>query len=165
MNIGHMFMIKAIISDLSGVLLFHHDKNRNEKLNERYKEIKNNESFDFWQHFRLNNQLLSFYSEMQGERDVYIFTSGFIQEDPELKKRFEGVFKNIYSSAESKIKKTNPESYIYLSNEINLQPEEIVYIDDDKLNCDAAKKAGLSVIKYTIDEDTIEEFNRIILND
>jgi HAD superfamily hydrolase (TIGR01509 family) len=46
------------------------------------------------------------------------------------------------------IEKPNKEFYNKLSEELHEQPENILFVDDDKENIEAAKKLGFSVLHY-----------------
>lgn len=88
-------MVKAIVSDVSKVLLFTKDENYKGSLNGLYRENKNKEGFRFFDYFRFNTELLDYYNKISGNLDLYIFTRDIIQKDPELQKYWQKVFKNI----------------------------------------------------------------------
>lgn len=147
-------MIKALISDFSRVLLFPKDDSYLGSLNALHKELSAHGNYNFWEYFRVNQDLLAFYKTINEHTTLFMFTSEFIQEHPALQPILEGLFSRTFSGARLGLKKTNPQSYITISQEIGLNPEEIIYIDDNQINIDTAQKAGLAVIHYKSTEQT-----------
>ena len=58
------------------------------------------------------------------------------------------LFDNIYFSFEFKIRKPGEEFFNLPLKDLNLKPEECVFIDDKKKNTDAAKALGFKTILY-----------------
>lgn len=155
-------MIKALVSDFSKVLLFPTDSNYTGSLNDLHKELSARGDYDFWKHFQLNQDLLTFFQTLGKQIDVYVFTTEYIQEHPALQPKMEGIFKKIFSGARLGLGKTDPQSYKTLIKEIGLKPEEILYIDDKPENLEAAKNAGLMVIRYESNPQTIQNINNTL---
>ena len=104
-------MIRAIISDVSYVLLFPKNKGYKGILNRFYEQIKEEENFSFFNHFELNTELLNFYESIKNKVDLVIYTSDFIQDDPEIRRYFENVFSKIYSAKKMNTSKSKTEGY------------------------------------------------------
>ncbi len=141
-------MLKAFVSDFSRVLLSPKDDSYTEGLNALHKKLSVEGDYDFWSYFRLNQDLLSFYQTLGEHVDVYLFTSEYIQEHPALEPKLAGVFKKVFSGARLGLKKVEVQSYHFIAKEIGLKTEEILYMDDKQANLDAAKEAGVVVIRY-----------------
>lgn len=152
--------IKAILTDFSWVLLFPKDEKFTGKLNAFYEKLKEDSEFDFWDYFKLNDELLNFYKN--SPLDVYVFTSAYIQEHPPLAAKLDGFFKETFSAARLNLKKTESDSYKTLAVEINLKPEEILFIDDRPEHNVAAKEAGMVAIQYQSNEQVMREVDKII---
>lgn len=141
-------MIKALISDVSRVLLFPKDKNYQGSLNGLHKDTLGRPSYKFFDYFELNVELLNYYKSLQNKLDLYIFTSESIQDAPELQPHWNGVFTKIFSALKMNTNKKDPNAYRMLITDINLKPEEVIYIDDNAENIQAASSVGLQTIQY-----------------
>ena len=84
------FMLKALITDLSRVLLFPKEAEFTGSLNGLHEKLfKEEGDYDFWKYFEINQELLAFYAELNKDLPVYVFTSKYIQEYPPLKERIQ----------------------------------------------------------------------------
>jgi len=104
-------MIKALVSDFSRVLLSPVDDNYTGGLNDLHKELSARGTYDFWAYFRVNQDLLTFFQTIGEQVDVYMFTTEYIQEHPDLQPKLAGIFKNIFSGAHLDLKKSDPHAY------------------------------------------------------
>lgn len=147
-------MIKAFVSDFSRVLLSPKDDTYTEGLNALHKKLSAGGDYDFWSYFRLNQDLLAFFKTIGEHADVYLFTTEYIQEHPALQSELVGVFKRVFSGAHLGLKKNDAQSYRLIAKEVGLNPEEILYMDDKQANLDAAKEAGMVVIRYETNDQT-----------
>lgn len=142
-------MINTILSDLSRVVLNPKDKNYTGSLNDLHKKVYSSPGFNFHDYFELNEEILNFYQSFKS-RDISVdlFTTGSIQNSPEIKNRLEDVFDRIFSAEELGLEKTQPEAYEFIAANLNVKPSEILYIDDQLINIEAARRADLNVIEY-----------------
>jgi FMN phosphatase YigB (HAD superfamily) len=152
-------MIKALISDIAWVLLFPTDKAYTSSLNNLHKEKSINPDYKFLDHFEFNIELLEYYKSLKGKVGLYIFTSETIQDAPELQPNLQSVFEKVYSASKLGISKKDPNAYKFLVNDIQLQPEETLFIDDTQTNIDAAKLAGLDTILYKDNHQVITDIS------
>ncbi len=150
-------MIKAIVSDFSRVVLFPIDNTYAGGLNKLHDEGSQNESYNFWDHYRLNTELLNKYNQLRLKVRVVCFTTGHIQEYPALKIELNDTFERILTVEELGKKKNTAEAYSEVANILNLNPEEILFIDDTQENIEAAKLAGMQVHSYVDNELLFEE--------
>lgn len=155
-------MIKALITDFSRVLLSPVDKTYTGGLNPLHRELSARESYNFWEFFELNQELLEFYKTLSEKMDVYLFTSEYIQEHPAIYPTLEKTFKNIFSAARHELKKSEPETYKIVADMVRVSPEEILYIDDKQSNLDPAKIAGMSTILFESNEQVMEEIKNLV---
>lgn len=148
-------MIKAIISDLSRVLLFPVDEKYNGKLNALHKKLLQSGDYDFWKYFKINEELLEFYQKISLKIDFYMFTSGTIQEYPPLKEKLDPIFKTVFSATRLGVKKDDPEAYRKLADIIQVEVNEILVVDDDQKIIECIKKTGMITFQYENNEDLI----------
>lgn len=142
-------MIKALLFDFAKVLLFNKDRNYHGGLNDLNNLLsKKNPDYSFLAAFELNTELLNFLEKIKTKIPVYMFTSETIQERPEVAGEIVKVFSKIYSAKKIGIAKTNPEAYKFIAKDLNLLPEEILFVDDNNTNVQAAILAGMKVVQY-----------------
>jgi len=157
-------MIRALVCDFSRVILFPKDDKYNGSLNSFYKELSAKGNFGFWSKFRLNEELLNFLQDISNRLDVYIFTTGYIQEDPEVNPSIRKVSKEIFSAARLKIKKADPKSYEKIAKRIGINPEEILYLDDQRKNIIAATRAGCSTVIFRSNKQALEKIKKYLID-
>lgn len=150
-------MIKALVSDFSRVLLSPVDNTYTGGLNDLHQELAARGDYDFWQYFKLNQDLLTFYQRINKQVAIYMFTSEYIQEDPALQPKLTGIFKNIFSGARIGLRKSDPQAYKTITERIGLKPEEILYIDDKQTNLDIAQEAGLNALLFESNEQVMAD--------
>ena len=76
-----------------------------------------------------------------------------------MRKIIDPIVTGIFSAKDFNLNKNTPEAYIFIAQKINKEPEQIVYIDDTVANLDAARKAGMHILKYENTIDTIKALN------
>jgi HAD superfamily hydrolase (TIGR01509 family) len=119
-------------------------------------------NFNYFDYYKLNQELLDYYKRLKEAYELYIFTTGYVQDHPAVRPILDEIFEDIYNLEEvDGLKKDDPQAYIKLTEIINQKPEEIVFIDDVKDNTQAAHKAGLKTIVYTDVENLVQEFKKL----
>jgi HAD superfamily hydrolase (TIGR01509 family) len=156
-------MIKAILSDFSYVLLFPKEKSYSGTLNGLYSKLLQQRSYNYFDYYQLNEELIQAYQKYRKPGfSVNIYTSGTVQEDPQVKEKITPYFDNIFSAEKSNMSKENKDSYIKVASLLKLQPKEIVFIDDQDRFINGAKQAGLNIIKYKNNSDTINKLHSLL---
>ena len=155
-------MIKYLISDFSKVLLFSKDKNYIGKLNDLHKKNLETGDYDFWKYFEFNQQLFEYYEALSSKYELFIFTSEYIQNYPPIRQILDTIFRKIFIAHEMGMKKDNFLAYQKLSELLDCNPDEIIYIDDSKANVDAANKAGINAILHRKNDSTISKMKEKI---
>lgn len=156
-------MIKALITDFSRVLLFTKDKSYSGSLNGLHRDLSTQPNYRLLDNFELNIELLEYYKSLVEKLDLYVFTSESIQDSPELQPFIKPVFKEIFSAKKMEVDKKDENAYKELVATVNLDPTEIVYIDDSEVNIEAAKKAGLQTILFKDNESLETELQAKLL--
>lgn len=141
-------MIKALVSDFSRVILSPVEEDYAGGLNALHQELSAGGDYNFWDYFKLNEDLINFYKKISEQTTMYVFTSEYIQEHPALQPKIKECFKEVFSAARLGLKKTDPETYKIIANKILLKPEDVLYIDDKQTNLDAAAQAGMKTIRF-----------------
>ncbi len=155
-------MTKTLISDFSNVILFPKNPEYKSGLNELHQQLRHAPDYNPLDYFQINIEILDFYTSLKSKLDLYIFTSGYIQEAPELLPFIQPVFKKIFSAAELGISKKDPSAYTKLTTLLNIKPEETLFIDDSQAFIEAAQIAGLVTIHYTNNTDLFYQINQLI---
>ena len=155
-------MVKALVTDFGRVLLFAVDENYSGLLNDLHDTLVSEGDYDFWSYFKLNEDLLSFYKELSGEMDMYVFTTGHIQEYPPVAERMVEVFQGVISAARLGVDKKTPDAYIEMAKQIGHAPEEIIFVDDTPEKIAAAKQAGMICVFYESSSQAIEDVRSAI---
>lgn len=141
-------MITTLIFDFSRVLLFPKDPSYKDELNVLHKSLAREIHYSFLDHFELNEPLLKYLDSIKEKKQLYIFTSGSIQNAPEIRPRIDSIFRQVFSAEEIGHKKKEPEAYNVIMTAIGKKPEEILFIDDSVDNLVAAKIAHLNTLHY-----------------
>lgn len=142
-------MITTILSDFSRVILLPKNPQYTGTLNGLNKQLLENDSnYPFFTYFEFNEKLLDLYRQLQKRYSLHIFTSGTIQNRQEVTSITKPLFENSITAAEHNLDKKKSEAYIFVAILLKKNPEEILFIDDSQVNCDAAAKAGLLALQY-----------------
>lgn len=155
-------MITTYLFDFSRVLLFPKDKSYTGELNTLYRDLTKRGVSDFWEYYEWNEQLLSYLEGIKDKIGLYVFTSGLIQDAPELKGRLNKVFKKVYSSEKLGLNKKESDSFVAVAKDIGVQPENILFIDDSETNIKAAKQANVNVLLYRDYGNLMMRLNEIL---
>lgn len=155
-------MIKTIVSDFSRVLLFPANEGYSNGLNDLYRKISEESDYDFFAHFRLNDELLMFFKSLKGQYSLNIFTSEIIQDDKAVKPLLESIFTHIFSAKQLGVMKTQKEAYFKIAEQLQEEPASILYIDDKLANLQAASDAGFKTIQYVSNPQIIKNIKEAI---
>lgn len=156
-------MIKALVTDVSYVLLKPKDPTYKGSLNALYKENKERADFKFFEYFELNESLLNYYKSLKDNLKIYILTSDVIQDDKALQPYWNAVIDEIYSASKMNTYKSKPEAYELVVDKIGLKPEEIIYVDDNEDNIKVSTSVGLNSILHTENNQTTSKVNSLLL--
>jgi HAD superfamily hydrolase (TIGR01509 family) len=154
-------MITVLLFDFSQVLLFAKDKTYQGDLNPLHSQLSQKPSYSFLDNFVLNTEILDFLKKLKNKYKLAIFTSGSIQNAPEIKLILDEIFENIFSAGKLGILKKDPQAYVQIVNLLKVEPEEILFIDDMKSNCDAAQKAGLKTHHYIDNQELVKFIEKL----
>ena len=155
--------ISAVVSDFSRVLLFPTDNSYEGSLNELNNRLmKNDADYTFLDYFSLNKELLAFYRELNKELPVFIFTSDSIQDHPAIKEELAQIFRGVFSAKELNVLKDEAWSYAKLAELLHIKTDEILYIDDQQKNIDAATGAGCKTLLFVDTASLIQNLKQLL---
>lgn len=106
----------------------------------------------------VNPKIIDLIRRLKSNYKLYLLTN--ITEMNDLYNRNLGVyelFDGLFKSFEMKLKKPNPMIYDKVISDLNLEPQEILFIDDDIINLIAAQKIGVKTILFNVLENSPEE--------
>ncbi|MDQ5951310.1 MAG: glucose-phosphatase [Patescibacteria group bacterium] len=155
-------MITTLLLDFSRVLLLPNDRTYKGELNALHKELAISTEYSFSEHFQLNIPLLRLLETYKTSKELYIFTSGSIQNVAEVRAVLDPIFKHIFSAQELGVHKKDPQAYIKVATLINKKPEEILFIDDSPENIGAAQNAKMNAIQYDTFEKLAADLQKLL---
>lgn len=156
-------MVTTLLSDFSRVLLNVKDKSYTGFLNTLHQEMSAKPDYKFFDYFELNEELLKFLETIKDKYSLYIFTTGSVQNVPNVRTRIDPIFRKIYSSEELGLNKKDPQSYLFIAKDLNKNPNEILFTDDQLENIKAAQTAGLPVIHFQSNEQFINDLSKVVV--
>lgn len=150
--------MQTIIFDFSRTLLFPIDKTWTDSLNKLNKKLSDkNPNYDFLNYFYLNEDLLDYLSANKDKFELYIFTTGTVQNNLVIISKLKSIFKHIFTVEEVGFEKNSEKAYLKICQKLNQKPEQIIFIDDEVSNLNAAKKVGLQTIQYTSNQKLFKD--------
>jgi HAD superfamily hydrolase (TIGR01509 family) len=74
----------------------------------------------------------------------------------------EGSISSVLSASKLGVHKSQPSSYEKILSILSLNPDEVVYIDDQQINLDVAKQIGINTILYIDNQTTIGNIKELL---
>ena len=90
-----------------------------------------------------------------------IWTSGTVHRTTEVKELLDPIFDYDFSVSEIGLAKTDSRVYKLLAQKLKVKPEQIIYIDDNLMNLEAAREAGVKAIQYMNNKQIISEIEKL----
>lgn len=154
-------MIKTLLFDFSRVILLPKDITYKGELNILHQKLSTTANYVFGDNFELNQPLLQLLKTFKDQREFYIFTSGNIQNVPEIRAVLDPIFKDIFSAQVIGLSKKDHAAYTKVVALMDKNPEEVLFIDDSPENVGAAKRAGLEAVQYTGFDQLTKDLQRL----
>lgn len=155
-------MIKAIVFDFSRVLLFPLDKTYTGSLNVLHKKHLKEKDYSVFNFFQINSDLLQQIEKLTHKASFYLLTSETIQESAEFAPYLHQ-FKKLYSALKIGFSKKDPQLYKWILNDLQLEPHEVLFIDDSEGNIKAATDVDLETIQYKNNEQLSDQLDEYFL--
>ena len=150
--------VKALVLDFSRVLIF--AQADVPSLNSHHDALELQPGYRVLEHFRLNTELLEYLRELSKRLPLYLFSDGRLHTLPEITPALAGIFKKIVTAKEVGYKKNQAEAFLALAYRLGYAPQELLFVDDQPSNVEAAKAAGCATHQYTGNADLIDFLNR-----
>ena len=155
-------MKPVLLFDLAFTMLYPIKQDYSGELNALHKTLSEKGAYDFFSQFYLDEDMLAKIREVKPRYETFIFTSGTIQNAPELKPKLDLIFPKIFSASEMGFSKQDPKAYKQIVLELAVNGEEITFIDDSLANITAARTAGLNIYHHKSSEDTQKYLSKLI---
>ena len=154
----------TFLFDFSRVLVFPKDKKYSGDLNPLYAKEASNKALNFDDYFIFNNELIKYLRYLASTNEIYMFTSGLMQDDRVAQRKLEGIFRGIFSAEKMGMRKADFTAYIKVARTMGKSLPEIVFIDDNSANLKAALEAGMKTIHYTDNKKLLKELENFLEN-
>lgn len=152
-------MITTLLFDFSWVLAFPYSAKIGSSA--AYKQAKVEKKP--WQNYlTLNQEVIDFVEQIQNKYPSYIFSASSRSMLREIKENLVPPFVDVFSSKELGQYKHQPKSYQHIAQLINLTPEQILFVDDNTSNIEAAKQAGMSTIEFESNQDFLKKVKPLL---
>lgn len=155
-------MTNTLLFDLARVFLFTKDKSYKGELNSLHRTLSGKPDYKFSDYFYFNEELFGITEKLKLKTELYMFTSGTIQEVPDVQYKINGFFKEVFSAEKLGLSKKDPNAYLEIVAKIGKPQEDIVFIDDARENILAAQEANLKTILYGGNFQLIQELKNHI---
>lgn len=155
-------MITTLLFDFSRVLLLPKDITYKGELNALHRDLSSQPAYSFTENFELNQPLFDLLKQLKNHQELYIFTSGNIQNALEVKVALEPLFKQVFSAMDIGHNKKDPQAYTKILTLISKNPEEVLFIDDSPENVGAARQAKLNAIQYISFEQLTKDLQKLL---
>ena len=150
-------MIKVLLFDFSRTLIQPKPNSFTGKLNDLYREVISKEGFNFYNHFYLNQELLTFIKTLKNKYILAIYTTDILQNDPAVKPILDEIFNFVFAANDLNISKRESNGYNVIAERLKVNPNEIFFVDDLLANVEAAQEAGLQAIQFISNEQLFNE--------
>lgn len=115
--------------------------------------------------WEINQKLLDYYQQLKNRGlKIYLFTASQAYELPEIKTKLEPVIDQVYNSKQLKLSKAEPQSYFKLAELMNQEAKKIVFVDDQLVNVEAAREAGMNIVYFTTTDEAIKKITGFSLS-
>lgn len=157
-----MNSIQAIICDFSGVILTSTQQVQPESLSRYYSEQSAKAGFIFRDHFQFNQPLIDFFKTHLSQLTYVLFSNSELVSLSESDAMLGGIFDIVITPDGIGYTKSQEEAYEVMSNILEIQPQHILYIDDEEMHVKAALKAGLQATHFHNTEKLILYLQQLI---
>jgi len=112
---------------------------------------------------KVNWELLEFVLELKKKYSLFLLSNNFGPVFPNYEKEldFNKYFHQLFLSHQLKMSKTDSQIWERILPEINLQPQEILFIDNTEKYLDPAKKKGINTLLYQDNEQLKKEIKKL----
>lgn len=154
--------VTTYLFDFARVLVHPKDSSYAGKLNDLYRAERSKPTFQFFDFFVLDGELLGWLASQKNKYKLALYTAERMQNDPSILPKLQEVFGDyIFSGEDLGISKSKPSEYAVVVSRLGEEPASIVFVDDNLTNIKAAKDAGLQAIQFYSREQIITELSKL----
>lgn len=119
---------------------------------------------DFYAGDRLNTAFYTFVQTLHKKYTTAILSNAWLSGRKIFTEKYhlDKIVDQMIISAEEGMVKPHKNIYLLTLLRLNLEPHEVLYIDDGLTNITAAKKVGMHTIQFTSNEETIKKMKEIL---
>ena len=106
---------------------------------------------DFWADNKVDQDLMALIRGLRPQYQTAVISNATDTLRQDMKERYQisDAFDLIVCSAEEHIVKPEPEIFLRTLARLKVKPEESLFVDDMEVNVDAARKLGMTAIRFT----------------
>lgn len=115
------------------------------------------------EHFVLNSQLLEFLEQLPDKYKLAAFTnSRSLVQLPKVQQRLKPIFDHIFLAGNLELSKSDHNSYLELAKMLDAQSSQILFVDDQLHNIEAAQQAGLNTIHFQDTSQFLRDLSKFL---
>lgn len=122
---------------------------------------------DLWAEYlgTLNHELLEFFASLRPRYTTAILSNSFVgaRQREQAAYGFEDVCDLIIYSHEEGLKKPDPAFYRLACERLNIEPHEMIFLDDIEVVVEAARDFGINAILYRSNQQAIAEIQALLV--
>ncbi len=118
----------------------------------------------YWSADEVNWQLLAYLSQLKPRYKLGLLSNAWDDLRQTMHERWniDGLFDALIISAEVKMAKPDPRIYHLAADNLQVQSNQVLFIDDVAINVEAARKEGMKAIQYFDSGQTIDELQHFL---
>lgn len=101
----------------------------------------------------LNHPLLNYLQTLPPSLTLHIYSSSLVLQHPQLVAQLQPPFQEIFLSKKLNLSKSHPDSYRSLAATLHTAPENILFVDDQPFNVEAARTAGWNALQFNTNQE------------
>ena len=120
-------------------------------------------SIDFWGKPNWHKDVIDYITSLKEQYKLAVLSDAWITTRETVKERINNdLFDIIMFSAEERLRKPGPEIFQHMLSQLDVKPNEAIFVDDRLVNVEGAQKVGIHSTLYTRDVDIQDRINDII---
>jgi HAD superfamily hydrolase (TIGR01509 family) len=155
--------IKIVLFDFSYTLLFPKNDESINSLNNKYDELRQSQTtYNPLADFIINREMLEFIHSLKSDYKVYIFTSGHMHTDPTIQPILTPIFDGFFTTTQIQTPKSHPNAFKIIANHLGVETKQMLFVDDQEKNVQAAITAGNQAVRFTNNTETINKLKQLL---
>ena len=110
----------------------------------------------------LNSELLGFLNKLKKKYKLAILTSSYYAvNNSEIKKELDKVFIEYFFTKDLGLSKEDEQCYLSVAKQLEVEPEEILFVDDWRSRARAAREAGCEAVIFDKNEKFFNDYSHL----